>query len=368
MTLQLGIQSGRAAGLRPSAGAAPGAKCDPRAQGQSNPPLVPELQTRLRACLESASVGLFQQLTALKLELVWAPPLPLPAPDGRELVTALAAAWRVPPAPLLPTLTEAAWRRHLEAALRTGLRGHRFIHPAGTWHFWYPLSVRGLLLGLAHVRGPVGKPGRPGEGLPEPAPGGLARCRPPVENRLGFDQSIALLRLVLHDATMTILAEWPVATATLPVPRPAAGAEPALRSVVLVQRMLDRLQQDYAGPLTLKLLASELGMNAAYLSDLFHRQIGVSFKRYLTDRRLRQASELLRDPLRRISEVAFAVGYTDPNQFRRVFKTWSGQPPRAVQNGSGIAGATSDHQKTSSQTFAGFSKVMQLGITRDHAL
>jgi AraC-like DNA-binding protein len=116
------------------------------------------------------------------------------------------------------------------------------------------------------------------------------------------------------------------------------------------------------------LLASELGMNAAYLSDLFHRQIGVSFKRYLTERRLRQASVLLRDPLCRISEVAFAVGYTDPNQFRRVFKAWSGQPPRTVQNGSGIAGAASDHQKASSQTFAGFSKVMQLGITGDHAL
>ena len=38
---------------------------------------------------------------------------------------------------------------------------------------------------------------------------------------------------------------------------------------------------------------------------------------------------MLSDPAKRIAEVAYAVGYTDPNRFRLAFKQWTGIAPRA---------------------------------------
>jgi len=47
-------------------------------------------------------------------------------------------------------------------------------------------------------------------------------------------------------------------------------------------------------------------MNAAYLSDLFSRAVGVPFKAYLTELRLTKARELLGDPAQTAAEVAYS--------------------------------------------------------------
>jgi AraC-like DNA-binding protein len=92
--------------------------------------------------------------------------------------------------------------------------------------------------------------------------------------------------------------------------------------------LLQRLELDYAKPITLQQYARELGMNAAYLSDLFSRAVGVPFKTYLTDLRLAKARELLGDPAKTAAEVAYAVGYASENRFRMAFKNVMGLPPR----------------------------------------
>jgi AraC-like DNA-binding protein len=92
--------------------------------------------------------------------------------------------------------------------------------------------------------------------------------------------------------------------------------------------LLQRLELDYAKPITLQQYARELGMNAAYLSDLFSRAVGVPFKTYLTDLRLAKARELLGDPAKTAAEVAYAVGYASENRFRMAFKNVMGLSPR----------------------------------------
>ena len=95
----------------------------------------------------------------------------------------------------------------------------------------------------------------------------------------------------------------------------------------VVHRMLDYIENGYARPITLKECARNLEFNAAYLSALFSHTIGLPFKSYLTRLRLEKAKDLLSDPTRRVSEVAYAVGYTNPNQFRLVFKAATGLAP-----------------------------------------
>jgi YesN/AraC family two-component response regulator len=104
-------------------------------------------------------------------------------------------------------------------------------------------------------------------------------------------------------------------------------AEEESHTEQLVHRMLDYIQQGYARPITLKECARNLEFNAAYLCALFSRTVGLPFKSYLTRLRLEKAKGLLSDPTRRISDVAYAVGYTNAKQFRLAFKAATGLAP-----------------------------------------
>jgi AraC-like DNA-binding protein len=110
---------------------------------------------------------------------------------------------------------------------------------------------------------------------------------------------------------------------------PTAPTLPASRTHAeqVVEAMLHYLRQHYQRPLALHEVATHLGMNANYLSNLFHVTTGTTFHQYLEHLRLVRAAELLRDPCAHVCEVARAVGYVSPNHFRSVFKAHEGLPP-----------------------------------------
>lgn len=66
---------------------------------------------------------------------------------------------------------------------------------------------------------------------------------------------------------------------------------------------------------------------AASAIDLarFTRATGVSPWQYVIEARMETASRLLRDSPLSVQAISFLVGYSDPPQFRRAFKKWSGQ-------------------------------------------
>jgi AraC-like DNA-binding protein len=113
-----------------------------------------------------------------------------------------------------------------------------------------------------------------------------------------------------------------------PAPQARRRSGPESHVQQIVHRLLERLELDYAKPITLQHCARELGMNAAYVSDLFSHTVGVPFKTYLTDLRLEKARELLSDPAKTASEVAHTVGYASENRFRMAFKKATGLSPR----------------------------------------
>ena len=93
--------------------------------------------------------------------------------------------------------------------------------------------------------------------------------------------------------------------------------------------MLDYVRDHYQRPMALKDVATHLGMNANYLSGLFHRATGTTFHHHLCAVRMTKAEELLREPHARICEVAGAVGYASANHFRNAFKAWERLSPKA---------------------------------------
>lgn len=69
-------------------------------------------------------------------------------------------------------------------------------------------------------------------------------------------------------------------------------------------------------------------LSSSYLSRLFKSQCGISFSDFLLKQRMEQACVLLSDPRYKIYEVSDAIGYDNPKNFSRAFRSYFHQSPR----------------------------------------
>jgi AraC-like DNA-binding protein/mannose-6-phosphate isomerase-like protein (cupin superfamily) len=106
----------------------------------------------------------------------------------------------------------------------------------------------------------------------------------------------------------------------------AAGSssEGASRYVEAVIRYVD---VSHGQHLTLRQLASTIGLSPSYLTSLFRRYTGRSVMAHIADVRHREALSLLRTTDLAVVEIAQAVGYDDPHYFGRTFKAREGCGP-----------------------------------------
>lgn len=72
--------------------------------------------------------------------------------------------------------------------------------------------------------------------------------------------------------------------------------------------------------ITLEDVAAHVRLSPYYVSKLFKEQSGVNYIDFITECRMKHAQRLMADPDRNVKEIAFEVGYHDPNYFSRVFK------------------------------------------------
>ena len=146
-----------------------------------------------------------------------------------------------------------------------------------------------------------------------------------------FIRAVRLTRLIVHDLQATLTIGQASRLPRQPT-EPGAGeppVPPSSRHQQIVQKMLDYIHEHYSRPMQLGDMAAAMNMNPAYLSELFSTTMGVTFHHYLEQHRLASAKDLLRDPLKRVGDVAYAVGYSVPNHFRDVFKAHVGLSPSA---------------------------------------
>ena len=71
---------------------------------------------------------------------------------------------------------------------------------------------------------------------------------------------------------------------------------------------------------TVELLAKKMTMSKSQLLRKLKALTGLSPKQLIQQVRLKKAKELLKNPTLSIADVAYAVGFTDPNYFSKVFK------------------------------------------------
>ena len=79
--------------------------------------------------------------------------------------------------------------------------------------------------------------------------------------------------------------------------------------------------------LSLAAVARVVNMSATYFSGKFKEVAGINFVDYVARTRVGKARALLLNPSRRVSEVAFEVGFQSLSQFNRAFRKVAGQSP-----------------------------------------
>jgi two-component system response regulator YesN len=87
------------------------------------------------------------------------------------------------------------------------------------------------------------------------------------------------------------------------------------------------IQDHYAEPLQLGTVADTAQVSPAYLSRLFSDHLKTNFVDYLTEFRIERSEKLIRESRLSIKEIAFAVGYQDPNYFSKIFRKSRGLSP-----------------------------------------
>jgi AraC-like DNA-binding protein/ligand-binding sensor protein len=101
-----------------------------------------------------------------------------------------------------------------------------------------------------------------------------------------------------------------------------SNSEPAL-----VQRARAYIDKHKMEALSLATVANAAGASVFHFCKVFKKATGLKFTDYVARVRLEDARTQLLNPNRRISEIAYDVGFQSLTQFNRVFKRVFGQSP-----------------------------------------
>jgi AraC-like DNA-binding protein len=110
-----------------------------------------------------------------------------------------------------------------------------------------------------------------------------------------------------------------------------ATDEQRLKDLVLLRRVRDRIDREYALPLDVEALARGVHVSAGHLSREFKRAYGESPYSYLMTRRIERAMALLRRGDLTVTDVCFEVGCSSLGTFSTRFAELVGVPPSAYR-------------------------------------
>lgn len=110
--------------------------------------------------------------------------------------------------------------------------------------------------------------------------------------------------------------------------RASEAAEHARVQHSATAAIVDYLHQHYTQPLSLDVISRQFGYTPPYLSNLFHKDTGMTIQTFLQRLRVEEACRLMDDRELPLSALAQAVGYSDAKYFSKVFRRHKGMSPR----------------------------------------
>jgi AraC family transcriptional regulator len=99
----------------------------------------------------------------------------------------------------------------------------------------------------------------------------------------------------------------------------------------VLQRVREHVETKLEGTISLHELAATAGLSASHFARAFKQSEGTSPHRYVVNRRLQQALQLLAGTKLPLSEIANATGFADQSHFSRQFRKHIGVTPSSYR-------------------------------------
>ena len=101
----------------------------------------------------------------------------------------------------------------------------------------------------------------------------------------------------------------------------------------IISKAEQYVKENFCNPnISLISTAEHVGLSSAHFSTVFSQHEGKTFISYLTKMRMEKARKLLAETSMRLSDIAFEVGYNEPNYFSHVFRKTEGITPKEYRN------------------------------------
>lgn len=95
---------------------------------------------------------------------------------------------------------------------------------------------------------------------------------------------------------------------------------------------LDYIYNNLHEKITLETLCQQVNLSSQYLSNLFHKEVGLSFKEYLTNKRIESAENMLKYTDMSSVEISNYLNFSSHSYFIKIFREVSGYTPKQFRN------------------------------------
>lgn len=95
-----------------------------------------------------------------------------------------------------------------------------------------------------------------------------------------------------------------------------------------LQRAVGYIDENYNRAISLEEVAEYAGLNPAYFSSLFKKEMGINFSNFVTEKRITQAKNMLKNSNAPLVEIAMSLGYENQSYFSSVFKKYCNMTPK----------------------------------------
>lgn len=133
-----------------------------------------------------------------------------------------------------------------------------------------------------------------------------------IENTFEFKQVLNLLTLL--DRLSNLIAKPPLLSQHIEITN-------SKRMENKVQQALKYIEDNLSEALSVSIIAKQLYMGESTFSRFFHANIGVSFRQYLIEQRVRQAGRYLVSSDWSIAHISAEVGFSSLSNFNAKFKS-----------------------------------------------
>lgn len=99
-----------------------------------------------------------------------------------------------------------------------------------------------------------------------------------------------------------------------------------------LKEIIKYMNENYRSDISIQSISKVFFLNPNYLSQLFKRELNLTFTEYLTKVRLQEAKKLLHNTELSIGEIAETIGFRDYFYFIRLFKKYTNQTPRQYKH------------------------------------